>query len=100
VWEVGVSDNLASFVILALVFRAGETVFGFFLSFNASLAVCIFWPHASSGVFVEVKSSGTLVFDVFTVNASVEDFAYCGVWMGEETVLSWAVVVLSLGCFC
>jgi hypothetical protein len=94
------SDNLAGFVVLALVFRAGETVFGFFLGFNASLAVCIFWPHASSGVFVEVKSSGALVFNVFAVNASVEDIADGGVWMGEETVLSWAVVVLSLGCFC
>jgi hypothetical protein len=95
---VWVSDDLTGFIVLALVCWALESILEFFFGFNASFAVCVLGPDTCSGVFVEVKSNGALVLDVFTVNASVEDLAQSGIGMGEESILSWAEVVLSLWC--
>lgn len=100
VWEVGMGDDLTWLVVLALFFRALESVLQFFHGFNATFSVDIFWPDASSGVFIEVQTYGALVLNVFAVNAGVENVADGCVWMGEESVLSGAEVVLSLWWFC
>lgn len=94
------SDDLTRCVILALLLGALESVFKFFHSFNASLAVRRLWPHASSRVFVEVKSTSAFVLNVFTVDAGVENGACCWVWMSEEAILAWAKIVLSLWRLC
>lgn len=100
--EMWVGHDLTGFIILALVFGALETILKFFLSFNASLSVCVLGPHAGSRVFIEMKSSSAFVLDVLAINAGVEDFADSGVWVSEEPVLAWAELVLSFWClqFC
>lgn len=100
VWEVGVGNDLTRVVVLALVFRAHEAILQFLLHLNAALAVRILGPHACAGVLVEVKSASTLVLDIFAINASVKHFADGRIRMGEEAVLAWAEIVLSLWCFC
>lgn len=100
VWEVGVGNDLTRFVVLALVFRAYEAILQLLLHLNASLAVRTLGPHACAGVLVEVKSASTFVLDVFAINASVKYLADGRVRMGEEAVLAWAEIVLSLWCFC
>lgn len=94
------SDDLARLVVLVLFFRALEPVLQLFHGFNTTFAVCALGPDAGSGVFVEVQTSGALVLDIFSINAGIEDIADSGVWMCEESVLSWAVFILSLWCLC
>lgn len=98
--EVRVSDNLTRLVVLVFFFGTLEAVFEFLLSFDAAFAIGVLWPNTRSSVFVEVKSTGALVLDIFAINASVENVANCGVWMGEEAVLSRAEIVLSFWCLC
>lgn len=93
-------DDLAGLVVLALVFRALESVLQLLLGVNAALAVGGVGPDARAGVFVEVQSSGALVLDVLAVDAGVEDVTDRRVWMGEEAVLPRAEVVLSFWCLC
>lgn len=98
--EVRMGDDLTRLVVLALVFRALEAVFQLFLGFDASLAVRILGPDACAGVFVEVESTRALILDVLAVNARVEHVAGGWVGMSEESILSWAEIVLSLRRLC
>jgi hypothetical protein len=91
-----VSNDLTIGVILHFVCWAVEAVFKFLLGFLASFSVRCRNPYTGSRIFVEVKSCSASVFIVFSINALVEEIANGWIWMGEESVLSWAVVIGSL----
>lgn len=93
-------NDLTGLVVLALIFRALESVFQLLFGFDASFAVGGLRPDACAGIFVEVESTGALVLDVFAINACVEDFADRWIGMSEEAILSRAEVVLSFWCLC
>lgn len=100
VWEVRVSDDLAGLVVLGLVLGALESVLQLLLGLDASLAVGSLGPDARASVFVKVESTSALVLDVLTVDAGVENLAYGGIGMGEESVLARAEIVLALWWLC
>lgn len=88
--ELGMSHGLAGLIGL-LFLRAGESVLELLVgSWVASLTSGIVWPHASSAVFVKVQTSSAGDFVGLALDTVVEHVADSWIWMGEETVPSWA----------
>lgn len=87
------SDNLTCSVIFVLVFRTNKSIFQFLLRLLTVLTVRIIRPDASSRVLIEVQTTLALCFNVFTINARVENIANRLIGMGEDSVLSRTVVV-------
>lgn len=93
--KMWMSDNLSICVILCLISWTWESIFKFFFGFFATLTISCGWPYTSSWIFIEMKTRGTFVFNIFAINTLIESITDSWVWMGEETILSWAVFVCS-----
>lgn len=59
----------------------------------ASLSASRIGPHTGAGVLVEVEASCALDFDRLSLDTVVEDIAYCGVRVSEESVTARALTV-------